>query len=218
MKFPIMTSHNLNNEPQGFSITADVKLTVLCTSSFETNVIITSSKSEADTNLKFVALSVRLESTLSTSLDPDELQLEERPIGEGGYGIVFRGTWRGQNIAAKIVKNPEGKNTMTEFQQEVHILESLRSPYIVSFIGAVNIPGKLVLVTEFVKYGSLTSCLDKYPFSLQLKVKCLLDCCLGMVYLHGNSMLHRDLKTDNLLMSSIDVGSEVNCKISEIAT
>jgi len=197
-----------------------VKLTVLCTAVFETDVLIMNCKGTEDSPIPecFIALKVNLESALSTSIDYEEIQLQENPIGEGGYGVVFRGTWRGRDVAVKVVKNNEGKDSLAEFLSEVHTLEILRSPYIVSFVGAVKTPGKLALVTEFIAYGSLTSCMTKHRFTMPLKVKCLLDCALGMAYLHENSILHRDLKTENLLVASLDPTAEVNCKITDFGT
>ncbi|KAH3722561.1 hypothetical protein Pelo_18733 [Pelomyxa schiedti] len=55
-------------------------------------------------------------------------------------------------------------------------------------------------------------------FSLPLKVKCLIDCTTGMSFIHKAGLLHRDLKPDNLLVASLDVGATVNCKITDFGT
>eukprot|EP01105_Mastigella_eilhardi_P008122 TRINITY_DN1997_c0_g1_i21.p1 TRINITY_DN1997_c0_g1~~TRINITY_DN1997_c0_g1_i21.p1 ORF type:complete len:880 (-),score=208.25 TRINITY_DN1997_c0_g1_i21:598-3237(-) len=78
--------------------------------------------------LRHTYLPLHLESKLSTKLDPDELQLVEPPIGEGGFGVVYRGSWRGQEVAIKKVKGVS-KDTLQEimeqFQQEVCFISPL---------------------------------------------------------------------------------------------
>eukprot|EP01105_Mastigella_eilhardi_P025393 TRINITY_DN68_c1_g1_i9.p1 TRINITY_DN68_c1_g1~~TRINITY_DN68_c1_g1_i9.p1 ORF type:complete len:1111 (+),score=210.72 TRINITY_DN68_c1_g1_i9:82-3414(+) len=169
-------------------------------------------------DLRHTLLPLCLETKLSTKLDPDELELQQPPIGEGSYGCVYRGTWRGQEVAIKIVKCQIEDCSMDSFLQEVNMLERLRAPQIITFIGAVHTPGKLAMVTEFMPLGNLTSAMQRTKFSVLLKVNCLLDCAKGMNFLHTSGVLHRDLKSDNLLMVSLDEESSVNCKISDFGT
>eukprot|EP01106_Pelomyxa_sp_JSP_P000831 TRINITY_DN1121_c0_g1_i1.p1 TRINITY_DN1121_c0_g1~~TRINITY_DN1121_c0_g1_i1.p1 ORF type:complete len:627 (+),score=103.61 TRINITY_DN1121_c0_g1_i1:1029-2909(+) len=203
----------------GSCLIVEVSLVIHCSTTVDTDVLVLAqSESIPGISEVFLPLKISLESKLSTSLDFDELVLNEPPIGEGSYGIVYSGKWRGQSVAVKLIKNQDGKNASTEFFNELKILETIRCPQIVNFIGAVKLPGKMAIVTEFFPLGNLTSCMKKHTFSLKLKTKCLLDCSRGMNFLHQSSLLHRDLKGDNLLMSSLDPSVEINCKISDFGT
>eukprot|EP01105_Mastigella_eilhardi_P003412 TRINITY_DN1437_c0_g1_i10.p1 TRINITY_DN1437_c0_g1~~TRINITY_DN1437_c0_g1_i10.p1 ORF type:complete len:986 (+),score=137.73 TRINITY_DN1437_c0_g1_i10:141-2960(+) len=165
-------------------------------------------------------LPVQLESKLSTRLDPDEIELDHA-IGEGGFGCVYRGHWREQEVAVKVIKSQMSvdlDHTVETFQQEVAMMERLRAPQIITFIGAVHVPSRLAVVTEFMPLGNLTAAMKHTTFPLALKVKCLLDCARGMTFLHTSGVLHRDLKGDNLLMVSLDIGAPVNSKISDFGT
>ncbi|KAH3767846.1 tyrosine protein kinase [Pelomyxa schiedti] len=168
----------------------------------------------------YTKLPLVVESKLTSFLDPDEFTLFSPPVGEGSFGAVFRGEWRGQEVAIKMLKNQtfSEKNVIEDFKHEVEVMEALKSPYIVRFVGASHIPGKLAIVTEFLSLGSVRACALAHKFSVPFKIKCMLDCCRGMDYLHQCSILHRDLKPDNLLMCSLDITSDVVCKLIDFGT
>ena len=100
------------------------------------------------------------------------------------------------------------------------MLYTLHHNCIVNTVGAVNIPGILCIVTEWCQYGSLRSALKKFGptvWTPEMKVKALYDCASAMDYLHQSSIIHRDIKPDNLLVVSIDF-APVICKLSDFGT
>ena len=114
-----------------------------------------------------------------------------------------------------------------EFQHEVDMLDKFRSEYLIHFYGAVIIPNKICMVTEFAKCGSLDDLIYKsqHKISIQLKIKLLLDCfkilldcARGIKYLHDNRILHRDIKPDNFLVVSLDENVPVNCKLTDFGS
>lgn len=95
-----------------------------------------------------VEIALNLEGALSTKLDADEIKFDPIPIGEGSFGSVHRGEWRGQDVAVKILKYQwVDDEVLKQFDREIDLLNKLRSPYVVNFVGAVNTPGKLYLLT-----------------------------------------------------------------------
>lgn len=105
-----------------------------------------------------------------------------------------------------------------EFLREVELLNRMRHPNIVEFIGAIQLPEKLCIVTEFAEYGSFLSCLMRRETSPGFRVKCMYDCAKGMTFLHKSSIIHRDLKPDNLLVVSLDEHSKVTAQITDFGT
>eukprot|EP00727_Mastigamoeba_balamuthi_P011349 m51a1_g6837 putative tyrosine protein (986) ;mRNA; f:59376-63467 len=162
----------------------------------------------------------RVDVNIGLVLDPKDITLETPAIGEGGFGTVYKGTYRSQDVAVKVTKFQDLKERFEDFKREVAALEELRNTYIIGvrFIGAVMIPGKLCLVTEFAPLGSLKGAMKNNNLSLPYKLRAAFDCARGMSYLHQSRILHRDLKPDNLLVFSFSIDAPVVCKLTDFGT
>jgi serine/threonine protein kinase len=79
-------------------------------------------------------------------------------------------------------------------------LRALNHPNIVRFVGACEEP--LCLVTEWIPLGSLHDLLIDQSVKISIKdaLKMALDTAYGMKYLHDKNLIHRDLKSHNLLV------------------
>lgn len=96
-------------------------------------------------------------------------------------------------------------------QKEIQILQGLRHPNVVKVIGSVSESDSLSMILEFVDGGSLASILTKcgrYPENL---AAIYMDQVLaGLQYLHENSVLHRDVKGGNILVTKEGVAKLVD--------
>ncbi|XP_059461463.1 serine/threonine-protein kinase STY13-like [Corylus avellana] len=141
------------------------------------------------------------------TIDLRKLNMGEA-FAQGAFGKLYRGTYNGEDVAIKILERPEndlGRAQLMEqqFQQEVMMLATLKHPNIVRFIGACRKPMLWCIVTEYAKGGSVRQFLTKRQnrsVPLKLAVKQALDVARGMAYVHGLGLIHRDLKSDNLLI------------------
>ncbi|XP_052167622.1 serine/threonine-protein kinase STY46-like [Oryza glaberrima] len=124
-------------------------------------------------------------------------------VASGSYGDLYRGTYCSQDVAIKVLK-PERINAdmQREFAQEVYIMRKVRHKNVVQFIGACTKPPNLCIVTEYMSGGSVYDYLHKHKgvFKLPALLGVVMDVSKGMSYLHQNNIIHRDLKTANLLM------------------
>lgn len=128
-------------------------------------------------------------------------------IDEGTYGVVFRARDKksGEVVALKKVKlEKEREGFPLTALREINILLSFNHPSIVDVkevvMGDMN---SVFMVMEYMEHdlkGLVESM--KHPFS-QSEVKCLMQQLLsGVRYLHDNWVLHRDLKTSNILINN----------------
>ncbi|GAM28475.1 hypothetical protein SAMD00019534_116510 [Acytostelium subglobosum LB1] len=165
-------------------------------------------------------LFLHLESVLSTQIDFEEIVFYDN-IGEGGFGVVYRGVWRGQEVAVKMLKTKNlSKELLEEVNREVDLMNKLRHPNIVSFVGSVKTSVNLCLVSEYIAMGSLGKVLYKQNRKLTLKeiIRVCLDTAKGCNFLHLNGILHRDLKPDNILVVSLAADAPVCVKLTDFGT
>ncbi|KAB2001367.1 hypothetical protein ES319_D12G297900v1 [Gossypium barbadense] len=134
----------------------------------------------------------------------EEITLGER-IGLGSYGEVYRGEWHGTEVAVKKFLDQDiSGEPLEEYKSEVLLMEKLRHPNVVLFMGAVTRPPNLSIVTEFLHRGSLYRLIHRPNNQLdeRRRLRMALDTARGMNYLHNCTpmIVHRDLKSPNLLV------------------
>lgn len=132
-------------------------------------------------------------------------------LGQGGFGTVYKGIWKsGGDILVAVKKLNPGCETMTDilqsFEKEVDLMSGFRHPNIIQIYGISCDDGSgplYSIVMEFMAGGSLESFL--YHLDQDLPWDPLLwqmidDCASGLIYLHGRGIMHRDIKSANVLL------------------
>lgn len=88
----------------------------------------------------------------------EELHLT-KTLGKGATGTVYKAKWHGKDVAVKVFNEEESKSVLvTAFVMEVAVLQELRHPNVVLFMGACFEKPKLCIVTELLR-GSLYDCI-----------------------------------------------------------
>ncbi|XP_048229675.1 serine/threonine-protein kinase STY17 isoform X2 [Ricinus communis] len=153
-------------------------------------------------------------------IDSNQLKFENK-VASGSYGDLYKGTYCSQDVAIKVLK-PErvSAEMLREFSQEVYIMRKIRHKNVVQFIGACTRPPNLCIVTEFMARGSIYDFLHKQKgvFKLPSLIKVATDVSRGMNYLHQNNIIHRDLKTANLLMDENEVVKVADFGVARVQT
>ncbi|XP_060173520.1 serine/threonine-protein kinase STY46-like isoform X2 [Lycium barbarum] len=129
-------------------------------------------------------------------------------IATGSTGDLYKGSFHSQEVAIKVLKSERlNEDVQKDFAQEIYILRKVRHKNVVQFIGACTEHPHLCIITEFMSGGSLYDFLHKKKgfFGFPALLKVAIDLSKGMSYLHQNSIIHRDLKTANLLMDENQV-------------
>lgn len=139
-------------------------------------------------------------------IDVSKLKLGKR-IGKGSFGEVYLGHYLGTEVAVKkILANKITPEFTQEFAREASLMRDLRHPNVVQFIGAAFEEPDICIVTEYMSQGSLYHLLHdpNVKISWEQVRKIALDAARGMAYLHLRTpaIIHRDLKSHNLLVDS----------------
>ena len=133
-------------------------------------------------------------------------------LGTGSYGSVVKATLDHRPCAAKILhtiffrsNDPGAVDFAARFEQECNILRELRHPCIVQFLVVVQDPNnrRPILLMELME-ESLTMFLERSTVSLpfHIQVNITHDIAQALDYLHGSSILHRDLSSNNILLDA----------------
>lgn len=134
------------------------------------------------------------------TLNMSELDLKQS-VGVGSSCTVYKGTYRHTPVAIKVLRN-NSQSTEKEFEREVEAMVKLRHPNLVLFMGA-SFEKELCIVTEFCFGDTVFSLLhEKHSVQISLKqqLKMAKDTAQGMAFLHSSNVIHRDLKSLNLLL------------------
>ncbi|CAG9462040.1 unnamed protein product [Pedinophyceae sp. YPF-701] len=128
-------------------------------------------------------------------------------IGEGTYGVVYkaRDTLSQQTIALKKIRlEHEDEGVPSTAIREIALLKELSHRNIVQLRDIVHFERKLFLVFEYVDLDLkrlMDANTDTFPHQTQLIKFYLYQMLDGLAFCHRNSVLHRDLKPQNLLIS-----------------
>ncbi|KAJ8572925.1 hypothetical protein K7X08_009436 [Anisodus acutangulus] len=146
---------------------------------------------------------------------------EANVIGNGGYGVVYRGVLTDGTVAAFKVLQREGKQWERSFRLEVDLLSRLQSPYLVELLGYCADQHHRLLIFEYMPNGSLQQHLhsqhkqSKNSLNWGVRLRIALDCARALEYLHEHttpSVIHRDFKCSNVLLDQ-----DFRAKVSDFA-
>lgn len=130
----------------------------------------------------------------------------DAPIGEGGMGAVFIAERTDQvfdhQVAIKIISghslNPD---TIARFSRERQILAKLNHRNIARLIdGGTTESGLPYLVMDYVHGRSLFNYCTEARLTLEQKLQLFLQVCQAVIYAHQNLIVHRDIKSSNILV------------------
>ncbi|XP_015868278.3 serine/threonine-protein kinase STY13-like isoform X2 [Ziziphus jujuba] len=159
-------------------------------------------------------------------IDPSKLIIKG-VIARGTFATVHRGVYDGQDVAVKLLDwGEEGHRAEAEvaslraaFTQEVAVWHKLDHPNVTKFIGAkmgsaelqiqtdnglIGMPSNICcVVVEYLAGGTLKSYLIRNmrkKLAFKIVVQLGLDLARGLSYLHSQKIVHRDVKTENMLL------------------
>jgi len=135
-------------------------------------------------------------------------------LGKGGFGEVHRALWSGAEVAVKKLETSSMTRRESRFvQRELQLLQSCRHPNIVSFYGFTTQPFAIIMelgLANLLEFRKTTELSGANPW------KCLLDAAAALHYLHGRSVVHRDVKQENCIVCKEPAGANlIQVKVSD---
>lgn len=132
----------------------------------------------------------------------------EKALGEGAASTTHLGTYKGEQVVIKKYRyedlSPPAISRMNkQFLQEWNTLTASFSEHTVRPVGycqkSLSNPG--VILMEYVENGSLEDYLAKYTITFSQAIDIVNDVALGILKLLDVNLVHRDIKTANILLT-----------------
>ncbi|XP_037033962.1 calcium/calmodulin-dependent protein kinase type II subunit delta-like [Bradysia coprophila] len=126
-------------------------------------------------------------------------------LGEGAFGTVRRCIEKRtrEEFAVKIIEKTMGKVDLQNVLYEAEICRKLQHPNIVRLLETFNERDQLYLVFDLVVGGELFHDVTNLQFySEVLASQCMQEILQAVKFCHKNGVVHRDLKAENILLTS----------------
>ncbi|WGL16123.1 protein kinase [Microbulbifer bruguierae] len=143
-------------------------------------------------------------------------------LGAGGMGVVYLAEdlkLHRQVAIKKLKDDAASQNARERIQQEARLLAQLNHPNIVALHDVLDGSqegenGNIALVMEYIEGTTLRAWMREQTPSLQQKLSLLMQICQGLQQAHDLGIIHRDLKSDNILITTSASG-KLTAKITD---
>ncbi|KAF4630402.1 hypothetical protein G7Y89_g7735 [Cudoniella acicularis] len=186
------------------------------------------SKPPPEQRQKDVRMSTMSETEVMTKLkeavskdDPNMSYSKQKKIGQGASGSVYVAKVKENPLSpiAREVIRQQGSKAQVAIKQmdlahqprkelivnEIMVMKDSKHPNIVNFLDAFlrNNFTELWVVMEYMEGGALTDVIDNNPTITEDQISTIcLETCRGLEHLHQQSIIHRDIKSDNVLLDA----------------
>lgn len=140
-----------------------------------------------------------------TPSDPNTLYSKIKKVGQGASGNVYvaKTLSTGQRVAIKtmdLAQQPRKELIVNE----ILVMKESQHPNIVNFLDSYLVKNnELWVIMEYMEGGALTDIIDNNNLLEEDQIAAIcFETCKGLEHLHAQSIIHRDIKSDNVLLNS----------------
>ncbi|GAA5918895.1 hypothetical protein JCM6882_003368 [Rhodosporidiobolus microsporus] len=140
--------------------------------------------------------------TVCSKDDPNTLYSKIKKVGQGASGSVFVAKVLANGAKVAIKQMDLSHQPRKELiVNEILVMKESQHPNIVNFLDSFLVNGaELWVVMEFMEGGALTDIIDSNTLE-EDQISCISnETCKGLQHLHAQSIIHRDIKSDNVLL------------------
>ncbi|KAJ3296769.1 Protein kinase [Rhizoclosmatium sp. JEL0117] len=138
--------------------------------------------------------------------DPTVLYQRVKQLGEGASGKVYLArpvsTLTSPPLVAIKQMNLKKQPRKELLVNEIRFMKELRHPNVVSYLDSFLVRDDLWLVLEYMEGGKLTDIIDNSPLTEAHIAAVCFETLKGLQHLHHRQIIHRDIKSDNILLSA----------------
>ncbi|XP_041498533.1 interleukin-1 receptor-associated kinase 4 [Microtus oregoni] len=165
------------------------------------------SSASSDTGTRFHSFSFYELKSITNDFDERPVSVGGSRMGEGGFGVVYKGHMKDTAVAVKklgAMVEISTEELKEQFDQEIKVMAKCQHENLVELLGFSSDSDNLCLVYAYMPNGSLLdrlSCLDGTPpLSWHMRCKIAQGAANGISFLHENHHIHRDIKSANILL------------------
>ncbi|XP_005354356.1 interleukin-1 receptor-associated kinase 4 [Microtus ochrogaster] len=165
------------------------------------------SLASSDTGTRFHSFSFYELKSITNDFDERPVSVGGSRMGEGGFGVVYKGHMKDTAVAVKklgAMVEISTEELKEQFDQEIKVMAKCQHENLVELLGFSSDSDNLCLVYAYMPNGSLLdrlSCLDGTPpLSWHMRCKIAQGAANGISFLHENHHIHRDIKSANILL------------------
>ncbi|GKV50241.1 hypothetical protein SLEP1_g56953 [Rubroshorea leprosula] len=131
-----------------------------------------------------------------------------KELGEGGFGTVYYGVLSDGRVVAVKRLFENNLKRVEQFINEIKILADIRHPNLVTLYGCTSRHSReLLLVYEYIPNGTVADHLHRRRaksglLTWPVRLRVAIETATALAYLHGKEIIHRDVKSNNILLDN----------------
>eukprot|EP01102_Stenamoeba_stenopodia_P010751 TRINITY_DN3266_c0_g1_i1.p1 TRINITY_DN3266_c0_g1~~TRINITY_DN3266_c0_g1_i1.p1 ORF type:complete len:727 (-),score=146.31 TRINITY_DN3266_c0_g1_i1:37-2217(-) len=139
--------------------------------------------------------------------DPSTQFVMSKSLGEGAFGQVFRAKHKESGFVVAVKSMTLADDQKESIKKETRILQKCSHPNIVQYYGCFLKGDRIYLIMELCGVGCVLDLIKaiERPLTENELLCTILQVVKGLTYLHNNRIIHRDMKPQNILVTSLGV-------------